>query len=77
MSPPPEALTMSEAANELTMLACGIYGHPLPKQHGAPLRLVAPGQMGFYSVKWVDRLEVLAEEVLTTGATLARNRLSR
>ena len=37
-----EALTMSEAANELTMLACGIYGHSLPKQHGAPLRLVVP-----------------------------------
>ena len=26
-----EALTMSEAANELTMLACGIYGHSAAK----------------------------------------------
>ena len=32
-----EALTLKEAMNELTFLASGIYGHPLPKQHGAPI----------------------------------------
>ena len=37
-----EGLTLKEAMNELTFLASGIYGHPLPKQHGAPLRLVVP-----------------------------------
>jgi DMSO/TMAO reductase YedYZ molybdopterin-dependent catalytic subunit len=47
----------------------------LTQEHGAPLRLVAPGRACFYSVKWVDRLELLAEEVATTGASIARNRL--
>ena len=70
-------LPLHEALTSGALLARRLNGAPLTPEHGAPLRLVAPGQMGFYSVKWVDRLEVLAEEVLTTGATLARNRLSR
>ena len=37
-----EGLTMAEAANELTFLVTGAYGHPLAKQHGAPLRLAVP-----------------------------------
>jgi DMSO/TMAO reductase YedYZ molybdopterin-dependent catalytic subunit len=35
--------------------------------NGAPLRLVAPGRAGLYSVKWVDRLAVLAEEAPPPG----------
>jgi DMSO/TMAO reductase YedYZ molybdopterin-dependent catalytic subunit len=50
---------------------------PLASAHGAPLRLVAPGRVCWYSVKWVDRLEVLAEGVATTGEGLARARLQR
>jgi methionine sulfoxide reductase catalytic subunit len=34
-----EGLTMVEATNDLAFLATGAYGHPLAKQHGAPLRL--------------------------------------
>jgi sulfoxide reductase catalytic subunit YedY len=56
-----EALTMSEAANELTMLACGIYGHSLPKQHGAPLRLVVPWKYGFKSIKSIVKIEFTEE----------------
>ena len=50
---------------------------PLTPEHGAPLRLVAPGRACFYSVKWVERLEVLADEAPTTGASIAHNRLQR
>ena len=60
-----EALTMAEAANELTMLACGIYGHPLPKQHGAPLRLVVPWKYGFKSIKSIVKIEFTAEQPRT------------
>jgi len=35
-------------------------GVPLPPQHGFPLRLVVPGWYGMASVKWLDRIEVLA-----------------
>jgi DMSO/TMAO reductase YedYZ molybdopterin-dependent catalytic subunit len=45
--------------------------------NGTPLRLVAPGRACFDSVKWVDRLAVLAEEAPTTGETIARTRLQR
>ena len=46
-----EALTVPEAMNDLTFMATGIYGHPLPKQHGAPIRLVVPWKYGFKSIK--------------------------
>ena len=54
-----------------------LNGMPLTPEHGAPLRLVAPGRACFYSVRWVERLEVLADEVPTTGETIARTQLQR
>ena len=60
-----EALTMAEAMNELTLLATGIYGHPLPKQHGAPLRLVVPWKYGFKSIKSIVKIEFTAERPTT------------
>ncbi len=50
-----EGLTMAEAANELTFLATGAYGHPIAKQMGAPLRLAVPWKYGFKSIKSVVR----------------------
>ncbi len=52
-----EALTIDEAANELTLLATGIYGHELPDVHGAPIRLVVPWKYGFKGVKSIVRME--------------------
>ena len=46
-----EGLTMAEASNDLAFLATGAYGHPMAKQHGAPLRLAVPWKYGFKSVK--------------------------
>jgi methionine sulfoxide reductase catalytic subunit len=46
-----EGLTMAEATNELTFLVTGMYGHPVPRQDGAPLRLAVPWKYGFKSVK--------------------------
>ena len=46
-----EGLTMAEATNELAFIATGVYGKPLPKQNGAPLRLATPWKYGFKSVK--------------------------
>lgn len=50
-----EGLTMAEAMNELTFLATGAYGHPIAKQHGAPLRLAVPWKYGFKSIKSIVR----------------------
>ena len=50
-----EGLTMEEASNELAFIGTGIYGKPLPKQMGAPIRLVTPWKYGFKSVKSIVR----------------------
>ena len=50
-----EGLTIAEATNELAFLATGAYGKPMPKQHGAPLRLAVPWKYGFKSIKSIVR----------------------
>ena len=56
-----EALSMAEATNELAFLATGIYGHALPPQHGAPIRLVVPWKWGLKSIKSIVAFEFLRE----------------
>jgi sulfoxide reductase catalytic subunit YedY len=46
-----EGVTIAEATNELAFLVTGAYGHPLARQHGAPLRLALPWKYGFKSIK--------------------------
>lgn len=70
-------LPLDEVLSGGALLADRLNGAPLPLAHGAPYRLVAPGRECFYSVKWVDRLEVLAGETASTGETIARTRLQR
>jgi sulfoxide reductase catalytic subunit YedY len=48
-----EGLTLEEATSELAFIGTGLYGKPMPKQNGAPLRLVTPWKYGFKSVKSV------------------------
>jgi len=66
-----EGLTLAEATNELAFLATGMYGHPLLKQHGAPVRLVLPWKYGFKSAKSLVRIEVTREQPATFWNTLA------
>jgi hypothetical protein len=47
------------ADDELTLLALGLEGEPLPLDHGYPCRLIAPARPGVLQTKWVSRLEVL------------------
>ncbi len=60
-----EALRLDEALHPLTLLATGVYGAPLPKGHGAPVRLVVPWKYGYKSAKSIHRIEVM-EDVPTT-----------
>ena len=60
-----EALRLDEARHDLAMLATGIYGRPMPNQHGAPLRLVVPWKYGFKSIKGVQKIELTAERPRT------------
>lgn len=42
-----------EAMHPLTLLTFGLYGEVLPKQNGAPVRLVVPWKYGFKSAKLI------------------------
>ena len=57
-----EGVTMAEATNELALLATGIYGHPLPMQHGAPIRLVTPWKYGYKSIKSIVKIEFVEKQ---------------
>jgi sulfoxide reductase catalytic subunit YedY len=66
-----EGLTMAEATNELTLLATGIYGHALPKQHGAPIRLITPWKYGYKSIKSIVKIEFTKKQPPTFWNKLA------
>ena len=60
-----EGLTMAEATSELPLMVTGIYGKPIPTQHGAPLRLIVPWKYGFKSVKSISKISFVAERPKT------------
>jgi methionine sulfoxide reductase catalytic subunit len=60
-----EGLTMAEATNELAFIATGLYGKPMPRQNGAPLRLAVPWKYGFKSVKSIVRFTFTDERPVT------------
>lgn len=51
-----EGLRMDEAMNDLTLMTVGLYGRVLPKQSGAPIRIVVPWKYGFKSIKSIDKI---------------------
>jgi sulfoxide reductase catalytic subunit YedY len=68
-----EGVTIAEAQNELAFLTTGLYGKPLPKQDGAPLRLVLPWKYGFKSVKSIVRFSFTSERPKTFWSVVAPN----
>jgi methionine sulfoxide reductase catalytic subunit len=66
-----EGLTLAEAINPLTFIATGIYGKPMPKQHGAPVRLVLPWKYGFKSIKSIVRITLTEEAPATFWNTVS------
>lgn len=61
-----EGLRLDEALHPLTLMATGIYGEPMPKQNGAPLRLVVPWKYGFKSIKSIVRITLTDQEPPTS-----------
>ncbi|MGC9562406.1 protein-methionine-sulfoxide reductase catalytic subunit MsrP [Brachymonas sp. M4Q-1] len=61
-----EGLRLDEALHPLSLLAFGMYGHALPAQNGAPLRLVVPWKYGFKSAKSIVTIRVMATPPVTT-----------
>jgi DMSO/TMAO reductase YedYZ molybdopterin-dependent catalytic subunit len=55
-----ESLDLHEAAHPQTMLALDLNGKPIDPDHGAPVRLRIPTQLGYKSAKWVRQIELAA-----------------
>jgi DMSO/TMAO reductase YedYZ molybdopterin-dependent catalytic subunit len=55
------SLAISEARRQEVLLVDEMNGAPLQPQHGFPLRLLVPGWYGMASVKWLGRIEAIAE----------------
>jgi len=60
-----EALRIDEAMHPLTLLAVGLYDEVLPKQNGAPIRLVVPWKYGFKSAKSIVRIRFVEKQPKT------------
>ena len=56
-----EGLTIEEATHDLAFIATGLYGKPMPKQNGSPLRLAVPWKYGFKSIKSIVRFSFTEE----------------
>ncbi len=61
-----EGLRIDEAMHPLTLLAVGLYGEVLPKQNGAPIRLVVPWKYGFKSAKSIVKIRLVEQQPLTS-----------
>ena len=56
-----EGLRLDEAMHPLTLLAVGLYGEVMPKQNGAPLRLIVPWKYGFKSAKAIVKIRFVRD----------------
>ena len=53
------SMTLAEAMAPGNLLCYEMNGDPLPTEHGAPVRLIAPGWYGVANVKWLSRIELI------------------
>jgi DMSO/TMAO reductase YedYZ molybdopterin-dependent catalytic subunit len=68
------SMSIDEALNRHNLLCYEMNGKPLPPEHGAPVRLIAPGWYGVANVKWLTRIEVLDHR--WAGRFMARDYVS-
>jgi sulfoxide reductase catalytic subunit YedY len=61
-----EALRMDEAMHPLAIFAVGLYGEVMPKQDGAPLRIIVPWKYGFKSGKSIVRIRFVERQPVNT-----------
>lgn len=52
------SMSLDEAFNDDNLLCYEMNGAPLPREHGFPVRLIAPGWYGVANVKWLSRIEI-------------------
>jgi DMSO/TMAO reductase YedYZ molybdopterin-dependent catalytic subunit len=52
------SIPIEKAMADDTLLVYAMNGHPLPPDHGFPVRMLVPGWVGVAHVKWISRCEV-------------------
>lgn len=68
-----EGLRIDEANHPLTLLAVGLYGEVLPRQNGAPIRLVVPWKYGFKSAKSIVKIRFVEKAPISAWMRAAPN----
>ncbi len=66
-----EGLRIDEATNGLAFMATAMYGQPLPKQSGSPMRMVLPWKYGYKGAKAVAEIEFIRKQPRTFWNDLA------
>ncbi|NJD25800.1 MAG: protein-methionine-sulfoxide reductase catalytic subunit MsrP [Betaproteobacteria bacterium] len=66
-----EALRIDEAMHPLALLAVGMYGEHMPKQNGAPLRVVVPWKYGFKGAKSIVKVRFVEQQPPTVWTKAA------
>ncbi|WP_374089270.1 protein-methionine-sulfoxide reductase catalytic subunit MsrP [Methylomicrobium lacus] len=61
-----EGLRIDEAMHPLTLLTVGLYGEVLPKQNGAPVRIVVPWKYGFKSAKSIVKIRLVENQPVSS-----------
>jgi DMSO/TMAO reductase YedYZ molybdopterin-dependent catalytic subunit len=62
-------LPIGKALADDTLLVTAMNGAPLPYDHGFPVRLLVPGWIGSYNVKWLGSLHVGEEQLYSKWNT--------
>jgi DMSO/TMAO reductase YedYZ molybdopterin-dependent catalytic subunit len=59
-----DTISLAKALESTTLVAYEMNGTTLPFTHGYPVRLIVPGLFGEKSVKWITRVELVAQDVI-------------
>jgi hypothetical protein len=59
-----DSIALASALDPGALLAYEMDGAPLTDKHGFPLRLIVPGIYGMKNVKWLERIDLVADDVL-------------
>lgn len=68
------SMSLEDAMEAENLLCYEMNDVPLPPDHGAPVRLIAPGWYGVANVKWLTRIELTASRF--AGRFMARDYVS-
>ena len=58
-----ESLTMEQGLRDDVLVASSMYGKPITREHGGPVRLYVAPMYGYKSLKWMSGIEVVDEVV--------------